>query len=377
MTISDACRVGVDQRERWRSLTGRRGTPWLVFLVALAVYLSTGQKVNTGDVVPTSLIPITLLQHGTVRLDEFTSILKERYHDAIAPGQQLPYFIEQTPRGVVSNFPIGAGLVATPVLALPILVIASTTSPSKEEWLDRAQTLQFYAAAIITAATASLFWLICQSLGFRFWFGLGLTALYAFGSQAFCTSSQILWQHGPGVLFLLAELFFFIRLQAASQERWEANCWAILLSLAAAAAVAMRPTNLLLVGPIFVLALWQRPRLAAALVLPGVTIGAALLAYNVYFFDLVFGGYRVYGSAIVDWSLAQFREGAVGLLFSPGRGIFFYFPFAAVALLLILRQPSLLRQGLPAALAVSIVSSTALFSFSSDWQGGWSVGPAI
>ena len=182
-------------------MTGRRGTPWLVFLMALAVYLSTGQKVNTGDAVPASLIPITLLQHGTVRLDEFTSILKERYHDAITPGQQLPYFIEQTPRGVVSYFPIGAGLVATPVLALPILVIASTTSPSTEEWLDRAQTLQFYAAAIITAATASLFWLICESLGFRFWFGLGLTALYAFGSQAFCTSSQILWQHGPGVLF--------------------------------------------------------------------------------------------------------------------------------------------------------------------------------
>ena len=173
MTISDACRAGVDQRERRRSLTGRRGTPWLVFLMALAVYLSTGQKVNTGDAVATSLIPITLLQHGTVRLDEFTSILKERYHDAITPGQQLPYFIEQTPRGVVSYFPIGAGLLATPVLALPILVIASTTSPSTEEWLDRAQTLQFYAAAIITAATASLFWLICEKfrVPFLVWIG--------------------------------------------------------------------------------------------------------------------------------------------------------------------------------------------------------------
>jgi hypothetical protein len=284
------------------------------------------------------------------------SILKERYHDSIDTGQQLPYFTEQTLHGVVSYFPIGAGLVATPLLALPILVIASTSSPSTEEWLDRAQTLQFYAATIITAATASLFWLICESLGFRFWFGLGLTALYAFGSEAFCTSSQTLWQHGLGVLFLLAELFFFIRLQVASQERWEANRWAILLSLAAASAVAMRPTNLLLVGPIFVLALSRRPRLAPALALPGVLIGAALLAYNVYFFDSVFGGYREYGSAIFDWSLAGFRAGAAGLLFSPGRGMFFYFPFAGVALLLILRQPSLLRQGLPAALAVSIVS---------------------
>jgi hypothetical protein len=103
-------------------------------------------------------------------------------------------------------------------------------------------------------------------------------------------------------------------------------------------------------------------------------IGAALLAYNVYFFGSVFGGYGG-SSAVFDWSLAGFRAGAAGLLFSPGRGIFFYFPFVGVALLLILRQPSLLRQGLPAALAVSIVSSTALFSFYSEWHGGWCVGP--
>ncbi len=371
MTISIAAhRAAVD--ECGRSLTSRRGTPWLVFLVALAVYLSTGQKVASGDTVPSSLIPIAVLLHGTIRLDDFTSALKERYHDSIGQNQQLPYFVEQTAHGVMSLYPVATGLLATPLLALPILVIALTSSPTPEEWLEHTQKLQFYAAAIITAATASLFWLICDSLGFSFWFGLGLTTLYAFGSEAFCTSSQALWQHGAGVLFFLAELFFFIRLQVTPQGGWGANRWAILLSLAAATAVAIRPTNLLLVGPIFVVALWQRPRLAPALVLPGVPIGAALLAYNVYFFDSVFGGYH---HTIFYWSLLGFRAGAAGLLLSPGRGLFFYFPFAGLALLLILRQPSLLRQGLPIALAVSIVSSIALFSFYSDWEGGWSVGP--
>jgi hypothetical protein len=358
--------------ERSTFLTARRGTPWLVFLLALAVYLSTGQKVGSGDAIPSSLIPITVLLHGTTRLDEFTPALKEKYHDQTEQYQELPYFVEQTAHGVMSRYPVATGLLATPILALPILVIASTSSPTPKKWLGHAYKLQFYSAAIITATTAALFWLVCSNLGFSFWFGLGLTILYAFGSEAFCTSSQTLWQHGPGVLFFLAGFFCFIRLQAAPQGGWVANRLAILLSLAVATAVAVRPTNLLLVGPIFVLALWQRPRLALALALPGALIGAALLAYNLYFFDSVFGGY---GYIIFDWSLAGFRAGLAGLLFSPGRGLFLYFPFAAVALLLILRRPSLLRQGLPAALAVSIVSSTALFSFFSEWDGGWSVGP--
>ena len=153
-----------------------------------------------------------------------------------------------------------------------------------------------------------------------------------------------------------------------------AKRWAILLSLAAATAVAVRPTNLLLVAPIFVLALWQRPRLAIALALPASCICAALLAYNLYFFNAISGGYAANHNTF-QVSLIQFGDALAGLLFSPGRGLFLYFPFAAVGLLLILRQPSLLRQGLPAALAVSIVSSTALFSFYSDWPGGWSVGP--
>lgn len=350
--------------DRRSFVTRRQGMPWLVFLLTLAVYLSTGQKVGSGDAIPSSLIPITVVLHGTVRLDEFSPALKGQWHE-------LPYFLEETAHGVMSRYPVATGLLAAPILAVPILVIASIRSPTPEQWLNHAHTLQFYAAAIITAGTVVLFWLVCASLGFGFWFGLGLTALYAFGSEAFCISSQTLWQHGPGVLCILVELLCLIRLQTAPKGAAERHI-AMLLSLAAASAVAVRPANLLLVGPFFVLALWQRPRLAVALVLPGCLIGAALLAYNLYFFGTVFGGYDY---IVFNWSFAGFRAGLSGLLFSPGRGLFLYFPFAAVALLLILRRPDLLRQGLPAALAVSIVSGVVLFSFYSDWPGGWCVGP--
>ena len=137
--------------DRGSYVTSRRATPWLVFLLALAVYLSTGQKVRSGDAIPSSLIPITVLLHGTTRLDEFAPALKAQ------SNQQLPYFLIQTAHGVRSFYPVATGLLATPILALPILVIASTSSPTPEEWLNHAQRLQFYAAAISLPPQPSCF----------------------------------------------------------------------------------------------------------------------------------------------------------------------------------------------------------------------------
>ena len=359
----------------FKSLPSRRVIPLLAFLLALAIYLSTGQKQGSGDAIPSSLIPITVLLHGTTRLDEFTPTLKEQW------GHQIPYFLIQTPHGAMSLFPVATGLLATPILALPILAIASTRSPNPAQWLGFAHRLQFFAAAVITAASVTVFWLVCAHLGFEPWFRLGLTAFYAFGSEAFCTSSQVLWEQGPGALFTLITLLCFIRLDEASPKGSAERDTAIMLSLAAAMAVAVRPTNILLVGPLAALALWKRPRTAIVLLLPGAIIGVALLAYNVFYFNNILGGYGVFaanhnaGHETFTRSFGQFGAALAGMLFSPGRGLFVYFPFAAVALALVVIRPSLLRQPLPVALAFAILSILILFSCYVDWTGGWSFGP--
>jgi hypothetical protein len=270
----------------------------------------------------------------------------------------------------MSYYPVATGLLATPIVAVPIIAIASTRSPSPAQWLQYAYKLQFYAAAVITAASAALFWVICINLGFGSLFGLGLTAFYAFGSEAFCTSSQTLWQHGPGVLFILIALLCFIRLDAVPPKGSIERHTAIVFSLAAAIAIAVRSTNVLLVGPLFVLAFTKRPTLAVALVLPGTIIGIALLTYNAYYFHNIFGAYTENEATKFTWSLAQFGRDLAGLLFSPARGLFFYFPFAAVAAALVITRPSLLRQPLPAALVFSILSSVMLFSLYLDWTAG-------
>ena len=124
------------------------------------------------------------------------------------------------------------------------------------------------------------------------------------------------------------------------------------------------------------LALWRRPRLAPALGVPGVSIGAALLAYNVYFFNSVFGGVprvRFRHRRLEPRGIS--RRGRGPAVFTWTRHIFLFSVRRRRAASNFAATLVVATRDCPAALAVSIVSSTALFSFSSDWQGGWSVGP--
>jgi len=163
--------------------------------LAFVAYVSTGHIHYVGDSVSTSLVAVVILSDASVRLDRF----------AEAWGSELPYFLARTPRGVVSRYPVAAGLLAAPLMAPALL---APTAPVQAQ-LDAAHRQEKYAAAFITAVSVAVFALLCWQLGFTDWLTVGLTLFYAFGSQAFSTSSQLLWQHGPGTLLILLAFLCF------------------------------------------------------------------------------------------------------------------------------------------------------------------------
>lgn len=128
-----------------------RPCAWLVFFVTLAIYTSTGHKLGSGDAIPSALLPVLVLLHGTLHFDQFVPALKQQW------GHQLPYFLSETPHGVMSIYPVATGLLATPVLTIPILAIEWGTSPDTLQWLDYAPLLGFWAAGAITAAALQSF----------------------------------------------------------------------------------------------------------------------------------------------------------------------------------------------------------------------------
>jgi hypothetical protein len=322
--------------------------------LAFAVYIGNGHMHGNGDTVPASLVAVVLLTDGSLRLDRFTEV-----------SGPVPYFVVRTPRGVASLFPVATGILAAPFMMPAIL---APTAPARA-WIEAAHRQEKYAAALITAASVAVFVLLCWQLGFNDWLTIGLTLFYALGSQAFNTSSQLLWQHGPGTLFILLAFLCFVRLRE-HQTRAAAICFA----LAWAVAVAIRPMNVLLVGPLVAVALYRFPRLAAYTLLPAVLTGLPVVAYNLYFFGTLVGGYTQHSDSFF---ITRIGSGVAGLLLSPGRGLFLYFPVAAVALVLAAGRRTWTTDDIARSVLVSVAGAVLLFGAYEHWDAGYSVGPRL
>src|SRR5262249_14132324 len=156
-------------------------------------------------------------------------------------------------------------------------------------------------------------------------------------SEAFAISSQGLWQHGPASLAMLGCIRSFIALGKRPQAA------ALALSLCAGLLVAIRPSDLVLAAPIVVAAVLRQPRLWPHLVLRGGMALAPIVAYNESVFGQLLGGY---GLQVGGLAAANLWRGLPGSLFSPGRGLFVYFPAALLALILVILRPPERRDGL-------------------------------
>jgi hypothetical protein len=117
--------------------------------------------------------------------------------------------------------------------------------------------------------------------------------------------------------------------------------------------------------------------------LPGLAIiGAALVAWNLWWFGAIEGGQRALEGLhprLHDYAgifSGDLRQGAAGTLLSPSRGLFVYCPWAAVTLAVL---PAVLRRlrarRLACWLAAALVPYFLLLSKYSVWWAGHSFGP--
>jgi hypothetical protein len=343
----------------------RRGPRALLLLVWFAlpflVYVANVRGGTSHDSDPASLIPITLLLDGTVLLDRFAA--EER------AGPVPPYWLSQTPLGTASVYPIATGILATPVLALPILLQQWSRPLSPAAWHELAVgSYQSVAAAFIAALSVALFWDVCRRLGFAPWLRAGLTLLFAYGSETMAVASQALWQHGPGALMLLGGIAALLALPRRPRAA------AVWLGICLGMAVAVRPTNLLLVAPLGLLALWRAPRQAILAGIVAAIVLAPFLAYNLTLFGTLFGGY---GDGMPWPGLRPYLAGLAGLLVSPARGLLLYFPASLLALVLLARRREARRDGLTLALTAGVLLQIAVVSAWPMWWGGSCFGPRL
>jgi hypothetical protein len=334
----------------------------LLFVILSVVYHSNLRPVPSGDSLPASLIPFSILLDGSITLDRFGPYITEQVW--YGPG-----VLRKVDGHWYSTFPIAGPVLVTP-LYLPIAFVPWTGRQSPSTLVSIARIAEKVTAVMLAAAAAIFLLFLLRRLtsGRAAWL---LTLLFAFGTGNWSTSSQALWQHTFGQLAIIGCLY--------AVERWSAPGaearWYWIAGAFAAGALAVRPTNIVLL-PAVALALWLRPaRLADYLrvfVLP-VLAAALITAYNLAVFHRLTGGYPPRLSRSV-W------DGLLGILVSPGRGLLIYTPVVVFAFAVLAPGARKAReQHRPVVIAAGVFSllHIALIGAWPVWWGGYCWGPRL
>lgn len=343
-----ALRLVLEDRRRETSIPRDAG---LVFCLSLAAYLANGETLSTPDTLPARVLPWGLLHGQGFALDAFPALTGG---DPANP----PYFLRHMAGRWVSDYPVGAAL-----LALPFYLPAALggADPDGRILID----LEKLAAASFVAASAALVF-----AGLRREFDRGLcwwvTAVYAVGTSSLSISSQALWQHGPGQLALAAAIYSLVRARRVSG-------WAGWAGLPLAFAVVVRPTNVIVAAALVVYAAVRYPGQRLRLLLTAMPPVLFNLWYNGWYFGDPF---RTQFPIFGIWNV-PLSEGLPGILLSPGRGLLVYSPILLVAglgAILVWRAGG---SRLFRTLAVGAAATILLYGKYDVWWGGWTFGPRL
>jgi hypothetical protein len=328
-------------REREASRGEWRWTPKRVFLAAFAVYLSTFRW-RGGDDTPTSLVPLAVLQHGTLTLDAVI--------DPWLTGKTGDFTVTYGGH-YLSVFPVAAALLALPFYALPVLAKAPIT-------LQLLHNLSKVSASAITAASAAFFFAAASRRASPGW-AARLTLVYALGTWAFSVSSQALWQHGP------ASLGFAIGLWGLCSKGLLADAAA---GFGFAFAAASRPDSVFIGLGAAGYLLARELRRA-----PGAALGAAVPAAFLAWYWLHYTGrLRPPEAGFQSGAFVSFQPAAfLGLLASPTRGLLWFCPAALFGVWAGLRRG---RHPAGPWLLAGTLATLVFLSHFLNWVGGMTFG---
>lgn len=326
----------------------------------LSVYLSNSKRLIQMDTQLATFAAVSLIESGDLNVDEFRPVIDP--------------LLVQTVRGpnghLYSFYPPGSTLACVPFMFLPVV---AALAPS---------LVLLDAVAKLTAACWTAAAVVLLFLALRLYApggALAATVAFAFGTFAFSTASQDLWQHGPSLAGLALALLLIARGR-------ETPASGILLGAALGWSVICRVPNLLPALVLFTFVLFRRWRTAAWVALGALPFALLTVWVNVLTTGtpFVFAQMKHYGMGNFDTGLVR---GLAGLMFAPSRGLFVYSPYLLLAAIgawgevMRFRRSEAPRQGAAAPLgAIGLVAGIPLLLLVAtwnEWHGGWSFGYRI
>jgi len=352
-------RVPVPPPSEQRLTWSRRRVVAVLFLGLTVLYFCNFRLRGSGDSLPTRALPFSILREGNLDVNEFTW--------ASTPEREWPYYIHgkglRINRKFYSVSPIATSVVITPLYILPSIWLAWNDIPYVDSRARVVMVLmEKLSAALLTALSAALLFLLLCRLTTERW-ALALTLVYALGTSTWSVSSQALWAHGLSELCLVALCSILARglLSFGSLAGAGAIC---------ALMIANRPQMAMFAAATFAYVISRDRRLLIPFTVVGTLFGGVLIAYNVFAFGTVFGGYGGF-----QHFSTPFLAGFSGLTVSPNRGLFVFTPilvFSVWGIVEVWRRdgPEWVRF-FTVALGVHVL----MYSKFDDWYAGYTYGP--
>jgi len=333
---------------------------FIVFSVALIVFLANGRTISGGDSVPAKNLPLSILLHGNFYLDQL-----------VTPGaKKVPYYLTESGGHYVSDYPVGAALMGLPFY-VPSIVCG--VAPSSRVFAE----LEKVSAATIVALSALILYMAAARATAN-WMALLLTLIYALGTTSLSVSSQALWQHGPAQLALAAAIYCLMR--AREDPRWAGYA-----GLPLAFEVITRPADALIAAPLGVYVLVGYRREIWIFVATAIAPILFQLWYSAAYFGTPFrlqflsqpGTVGAQGGAAGGMWNTPLLQGLALVVLSPGRGLLFYSPifilsFVGLAMAWRKNGDVLMRY-----LGVGAITSIVLVALWHKTSGGESFGPRL
>jgi hypothetical protein len=360
-----------------RPITPPRWARWfktksvVLFLALLLIYQANDRELGVFDTVPAALLPYTIVKGDGVYLDRFEPVLRDHESQALLP------FVAQRHGHIISLYPIGPGVLTVP-LVIPQIWLLQALKPDWDQGVGSAyffcRAMGKVSAGIVMAVMGVSLFGILHRLGLR---RLTLPAVIAacLASDVWGVAAQAMWEHGPAALALALTIGL---LSPGPPTRARL----LLAGFTSAALVCFRAIDLIFAATVAAWVAYHRPRDLAWFLPAPIILGAALIAYNVWFFDSIAGGqsrleamHTPLHAASGPWS-GNLVDGALGTLFSPSRGLFIFSPWVAFALALL---PVTVRRLGPGSLVrwlfCALVPYLLVLSKYAVWWGGHCFGP--
>jgi len=348
-------------------MVSRYRDPILLWGLIFFVYNINFRSISSGDALPASLLPFSILEYHNVYFDQYSQIIQH-----LAPGT-IPYMFVKEEGHYLSVYPIVLPILITPLYIIPYILMSFLNYPMDLQnpgFFTVVCYMEKLSASLIASLSAFFIYLFMRELTSRK-IAIVTTLIYAFATTTWMISSQGLWQHGLAELFLSVMIYLVLL-----DERKITTNNVIYLGILTGLYIFNRPSDVFLLIPIFIHIIQSGIRNAIQYLFSTIALGLPFLAYNVHYFGNIIGGYMKDASSFDFSHTILFNF--MGLLISPNRGLLIYTPIVVLSFFGVLQTKYMATTRVNRFVFISgicILLQILFYSVFSIWWAGWSYGP--